>query len=343
MCSMQMEKGFPKPPNRCSSWATLALWQGRRWGRFIGFWLLLLLNLPPVLSQDLREVESLFQRAQQRFLKGDFDGVITDSTKVIELTTRLQPPSRSEKLARNWREAEGQAIGVIDLRAAWAYTMRGVARHQQRNYEDALADFNHALRLAPRYAGAYVARAMTWQAKGELVQALLDYNRALQPDAYYADAYNNRGCLFADQGKFREALADFDVAISLSPREALIYGNRGRARLNLQDFVGAIADLTRAIELDAKVAWFYLGRGIALFDEYQLERAQKDFDRAIALDAQCAEAYANRGLVQWLRGNEMAAEADFARCLALKPELRPLLEQKIAKTKARRVERQQDK
>jgi len=82
---------------------------------------------------------------------------------------------------------------------------------------------------------------------------------------------------------------------------------------------------------------------VVRFDESPFERALKDFTMGPKLNVQCAEAYGNRGLVQLLRGNDAAAEADVARCWELKPGLRSVWEQRIAKTQVLRTKLTQGK
>ena len=65
--------------------------------------------------------------------------------------------------------------------------------------------------------------------KGENDRAIADYNEAIRLDPKYAAAYNNRGNAYRDKGDTDRAIADFNEAIRLDPKLAHAYNNRGNA------------------------------------------------------------------------------------------------------------------
>jgi hypothetical protein len=59
-----------------------------------------------------------------------------------------------------------------------------------------------------------------WADKGEYAKAIADYNEAIKLDPKYAFAYNNRGNSWYKTGDYDKAIADFKDAVRLNPNYA---------------------------------------------------------------------------------------------------------------------------
>ena len=82
---------------------------------------------------------------------------------------------------------------------------------------------------SPDYANAYENRGNAKVNLDQYQEAIADFDEAirLQPD--YAYAYANRGNAKVNLGQYQEAIADFDEAIRLQPDNAYAYADRGLA------------------------------------------------------------------------------------------------------------------
>src|SRR6185369_4751780 len=67
-------------------------------------------------------------------------------------------------------------------------------------------------------------------------EALADYDRALSLEPRYAEAHYNRGGVLGEMERFDEALASFQKATQLSSRYAQAHLNEGLVRLLTGDF-----------------------------------------------------------------------------------------------------------
>lgn len=75
-----------------------------------------------------------------------------------------------------------------------------------RAYDRAIADFDQAIRLNPKFAAAYDNRAYSYQLRGKHKKALADYAEAIRADPAYHYSYNNMAWLLAtcDDPHFRD-------------------------------------------------------------------------------------------------------------------------------------------
>jgi tetratricopeptide (TPR) repeat protein len=87
--------------------------------------------------------------------------------------------------------------------------MRGAAAlRTQGNFSKAMALYNEALKLAPKYAEGYRQRALTLVRLGNRVQAQVDYNRYLMLDPQAAGQIQEEIVLFEQSGRTHVGEAD---------------------------------------------------------------------------------------------------------------------------------------
>src|SRR5229473_3019870 len=119
---------------------------------------------------------------------------------------------------------------------AIAYAMRGTAHWRQRDFDEAIADANEAIKINPNLAAAYGTRGAAHGNKGEDDQALADDSKAIELDPNNAPAYSNRGITRGNKGDLDTAIAD-------------AYRFRSTAYGRKQNKEAALADYNKAIEM----------------------------------------------------------------------------------------------
>ena len=208
----------------------------------------------------------------------------------------------------------------LNPRYATAYHNRGIACSNLEEYERAIADYDRAIELSSQEPAAYRNRGIAYADLKQYQQAIADYERAIELNPEDATAYHNRGLAYRNLKEYERAVADYDQAIELNPEDATAYHNRGSAYGNLQEYQRAIADYERAIELNPEYAAAYHNRGSAYGNLEDYERAIADFNRAIELNLEDATAYHNRGLAYRNLKEYERAVADYDQAIELNPE-----------------------
>lgn len=235
-------------------------------------------------------------------------------------------------------EAEEQTLtqeiekpGLKGSALASAYMARGSLRLMNKQTSGALADYDQAVAIAPKFAAAYLHRAIGRRETGDLGHAMEDLSQAISLGASdQAAAYYLRGDLRAKLKDYRAAIADYSEAIALDKAFGHAYVGRGTAELELGDVVAALADATHAIEsksvlyafddpfrlaphnailfprlhllpldFDHPRAHAYLLRAKILLQKGDYERARPDFQYAVEHDFKNPEVWLYHGLEQF--------------------------------------------
>jgi lipoprotein NlpI len=134
-----------------------------------------------------------------------------------------------------------------------AYADRCAAYLAKGDNDQAIADCDRAIQLAPRFVPAYINRGNAYHAKGEYDRAIADYNEAIRLDPTNAYAtYFHRGDAYFARGEYDRAIVDYSEAMRLDSKYSRTYFNRGLAELYAGLLPKAMADFNRASELTPK-------------------------------------------------------------------------------------------
>jgi len=127
--------------------------------------------------------------------------------------------------------AEGYWTDLINLYPdnAAGWSNRGNSKMSQNRPQEALADYNKSVELAPNFPDPYLNRGAALESLGRWEEAIADYDRVLAIDPKDAAAYNNRGNAKAGLGKWEEAIADYQIAMNVNSRFSTAFGNNAIA------------------------------------------------------------------------------------------------------------------
>jgi tetratricopeptide (TPR) repeat protein len=176
---------------------------------------------------------------------------------------------------------------------------RGNAYITLGRYQQAINDYDAAIRIDPRFAKAYVNRGVALTYIHEYKKALHDFNTALDLDIQDSSVYFNRGNVFKALGFYERALEDYTKALSLNPENVDAYNNRGTTYLKLIKLEMAIEDFTNAITLDPENEMAHANRGLAYEKQGAYERAVKDYQISAQLGNKQAQEYLRSKGMGW--------------------------------------------
>jgi Flp pilus assembly protein TadD len=101
----------------------------------------------------------------------------------------------------------------------------GLALHELRRDQEAVATFDAAIKLAPKFASAHIGRASSLQRLGRLDECEQAIRTALQLNAQEPAAFDLLGVLMVSRASPREAIAAFRKSITLKPDNPMVHWN----------------------------------------------------------------------------------------------------------------------
>lgn len=132
-----------------------------------------------------------------------------------------------------------------------AHTIRGLARQAAAKPDEALEDFDAAIRLEPNESVHHYNRGqLLVQAKADYASAIEALDRALALNPRLTPAWSNKGMALLKVGKIDEGLSCFLKAVEIDPDFAFAHANVGwvyEVRGKKRD---AIAAYRRAVAID---------------------------------------------------------------------------------------------
>jgi lipoprotein NlpI len=182
---------------------------------------------------------------------------------------------------------------------AKTYVDYGTSNGAKGDLKGAVAAFDQAISIDPKYAPAYYDRGFAFALEGNPDDAISNYDQAIQLNPTYKDAYYQRGSLEGQKGNFDGALQDFSQVIKLDPKYAPAYYNRGHVQYFKGDLAGALDQINQALALDPNFPFSYFIRGLIRHAQGHREESTADFQKSAGLNF----AYAS----YWIWITEMEA------------------------------------
>jgi serine/threonine protein kinase/tetratricopeptide (TPR) repeat protein len=165
---------------------------------------------------------------------------------------------------------------------AHVHAERGLLLHSLQRYEEALADYETALKIQPDYTDAWRWRGSVLLALSRYPEAIQALDRCLDLGPPRAEAYRDRGLAREKLGNYSEGIADYCRALDLKADPAETRLHRGRAYLQMDAPRLALADFETVIQLDNKVnGYAYIGRGYARVKLGQIAEGVADAEEAV--------------------------------------------------------------
>ena len=169
-----------------------------------------------------------YKEAVKHFDEGNFEGFLDQFFKAIHSRYDIERPVIKRLIRKK--------LGIINKLKEENRQLKERMHEQQKNLE--------------KYAKEYyqMGNDCITQAH-DAKAAIANYNKAIELSPKYVDAWVRKGITLYNEKDYYEAEACLNEAVRLSPSSFKAVYNRGKIRLALENTEGALGDLDRAISL----------------------------------------------------------------------------------------------
>jgi len=221
------------------------------------------------------------------------------------------------ELTRRWR----YHVIALSLAGSAAIVLCMVLTRQQLGYwKNSETLFRHALDVTQNNYLAHDNLGTALSEKGQIDEAIRQYQEAIRLNPDYDPAHNNLGMALGEKGQINEAIGQFQEAIRLKPDDAEPHINLGIALGRKGQIDEAIRQYQEAIRLkpDDLLSHYNLGNNLGM--KGQINEAIRQYQEAIRLKPDYAEAHNNLGTILARKGQMDEAIRQFQEALRLKPD-----------------------
>ena len=168
-------------------------------------------------------------------------------------------------------------------RSWMAHNNLGNALLQKGRVNEAIAQFNQALKIDPDYAVGHSNLGNALLRLGRAEESLAHIERALEIDPRNAEAENNLGNTLMQMGRRQDAVTHYGKAIAIDPHYAEAYNNLGATLLQMGRLNESLAQLQKALTIDPESQQAQNNLGNTLLRMARASEALAHYDKAVAL------------------------------------------------------------
>ena len=194
------------------------------------------------------------------------------------------------------RSSEEEHLDIRDIQKTDQYK-KGVSHMSDDKMEDAIRDFDLALRLDPSYVDAWIKKGYAHFHLDEYTTAVSCYDKALEIDINNAEAWNLKGLAFYRLKNYEKAIQACENAIDFDPNDGMAWYNLACYLVLSKNVADGLEALKRSIEIDISFA-----RKAVRDRDFEYARAEEGFRRiveVVVLEA-IRQGYNYPGKIVWI-------------------------------------------
>jgi protein O-mannosyl-transferase len=194
----------------------------------------------------------------------------------------------------------------------------GSAYQSARRFNEAVVEYNHALKLKPDLQAAYSNIAAIQLDSGQLEDAEATLLKVTEVAPNYPDGFINLAVLYIRKREPDKAVAALDHVLAQTSDSFVAHYNMGEALTLKGDFKNAAQSYSRAVALRPDLDWLRLRLGMAYVRAGDRVSAEKEL--LMLLDTpQAPDAYRSLGALNSEAGNNYKAIEYLRQAIRLRP------------------------
>jgi tetratricopeptide (TPR) repeat protein len=190
---------------------------------------------------------------------------------------------------------------------------------QQGQIDEAMAQYNKALKINSNDTNAHYNLGNSLFQKGQLDEAMVEFEKALKINPNYVEAHTNLGNALFQKGQVDEAMVEFEKALKINPNYVEAHTNLGNALFQKGQVDEAIAEHQKALGINPNFANAHNSLGAALARKGHLDEAIEQYQKALKINPNFIEPRYNLGNALFQKGQLDEAIVQFQEVVRLNP------------------------
>ena len=203
-------------------------------------------------------------------------------------------------------------------------TFLGTALGEKGRIDEAIRQYQAALRLNPDFAPAHNELGVALSHKGRVDEAITQFQEAIRSEPGYTLAHFNLGNALLEKGQIDQAILAYREALRRQLRLSLgdpsLHNNLGLALARKGQTDEAVREYQEALRLQPDDPDIQFTLGAALARRGQIDEAIHHYQETLRLQPDRAEAHNNLGTAFYQQGRIDEAIRQFQEALRLKPD-----------------------
>ncbi len=196
----------------------------------------------------------------------------------------------------NWRRKARWAWGLLGVFSvmfnllatanyyAEGYYELGTALLQEGRTQEAVEQYQQALRIKPEYSQTYNNLGIALVQLGRVQEGIQRYQQALRLNPNHAGAHYNLALALAQMGQIQEAIGHFEEAVRIKPEYTEAHNNLGIALAQVGRTPEAIEHLERALRINPDFGDAHYNLGVALVQVGRITEAIEHLESALRIN-----------------------------------------------------------
>jgi predicted Zn-dependent protease len=190
-------------------------------------------------------------------------------------------PDEERKGELKQAEYKTKIRDLMVMQKAYEHYDKAEALRKEGKYQQALSEYNEALKVRKDMAKPHHGIGLVYQAQGKYNQAIDEYKKALKVDPDYVFAYNDMGIAYISAGRYNDAVPPLKKAIEIYENFDHAYANLGEAYYKLKQYPDATKSLEMAITLNENHPRAHTTLGLTYEATGNREKAIEEYEKAV--------------------------------------------------------------
>ena len=191
---------------------------------------------------------------------------------------------------------------------------------QTGKVQEAIPEYEYALRLKPDYAVAHANLGLALIKLGRPEDAIRQYEQALRIKSDNAEVHINLGNILLTQGKARDAMAHYEEALRDNPDNTEAHNDLGSALMVEGRLQEAIGHFKQALKINPDNAAAHNNFAAALSRAGRMPEAMGHLEQALKINPDDVQAHYNLGYALEGQGRVPEAIEQYEQALRIRPD-----------------------